>query len=220
MIAALVAAAATAAPASPLPDYRPGDAFVFSDGRVERVRRVEGDRVTWSGLGSRTYARSRNPVVPVLAWSLSGAEGERQVSAGAERLWPLRPGSSARFRVVTQIRQGKGSRRSVAFWKCGVGRETQTAVPAGTFRALPIRCERYSSSSMRLAERIEWDWSPEVGHYVRRRSTLYSNGSIRELTLFAALPAGSATLPRLRALSVAAKSSLQPRAKKISPARE
>ena len=67
LTAALGAAAAPAAPVQP-PDYEVGEAFVFSDGRVERVRRIEGDTVTWSGLGRSTYRRSINPMVPVLAW--------------------------------------------------------------------------------------------------------------------------------------------------------
>ncbi len=61
-----LAAVALAVEATRPPRYRPTDAFVFSDGRVERVIRVQRDRITWSGLSGPSYARDRNFVVPVL----------------------------------------------------------------------------------------------------------------------------------------------------------
>lgn len=190
-----------AAASAQLPDYQVGDAFVFSDGRVEQVRRIEGDTVLWSGLGKNRYWRSRNPITPILAWKVAEAEGKRTVSAAADDLWPLAPGKSVRFRAVTEIRKGRKTRRSVAFWKCATGVAGTVTVPAGTFEAWPIQCDRYSSASMRLAERVSWDWSTELGHYVRRRVTRYSNGATSEIVLEAALPAEIATIQRLKALS-------------------
>ena len=125
-------------------------------------------------------------------------------------LWPLRAGSSARFRVVTEVSRDGKSRRSVGFWTCHVGKAGEVSVPAGTFEAFPIDCERYSPSSMRLVERVQWEWAPEIGHYVSRRTTHFFDGRSTEIALFAALPAGSASLPRLRALSGEAKSGEPP----------
>lgn len=189
----------------PLPNYQTGDAFVFSDGRVEQVRRVDGDTVLWSGLGKSRYLRSRNPIAPVLAWTVAGVEGKRTISGAADDLWPLAPGKSVRFRSVTEIRKGKTTRRSAAFWKCAVGSPGTVTVPAGAFEAWPIQCDRYSSSSMRLAERVSWDWSAELGHYVRRRVIRYSNGATSEIVLEAALSAEIATMQRLKALSERAR---------------
>lgn len=189
-----------------LPDYRTGDAFVFSDGRVEQVRRVEGDRVAWSGLGGGSrYLRSRNPIVPILEWQAAGAHAKQTIGGDADDLWPLQPGKSVRFRSLTEIRKGKRQRRYAAFWKCAVGAAGSVAVPAGVFEAWPIQCDRYSSASMRLIERICWDWSAEVGHYVRRRVTRYSDGATQEIVLEAALPADLATPQRLKALSQRAR---------------
>lgn len=194
-----------AAASAPLPDYQTGDAFVFSDGRVEQVRRVDGGNVLWSGRGRSRYWRSRNPIAPILAWKVAGVEGKRTISAGADDLWPLVPGKSVRFRAVTEIRKGQKTRRSVAFWKCAAGLPRVVTVPAGTFEAWPIQCDRYSSASMRLAERVSWNWSAELGHYVRRRVTRYSNGAMNEIVLEAALSAEIATMPRLKALSERAR---------------
>ena len=65
---ALLAAAATLPGPVALPQYQPGDAYVFSDGRVERVVAADGARMTWSGLSGASYKRSRNFIVPVLQW--------------------------------------------------------------------------------------------------------------------------------------------------------
>ena len=200
----ILLALAAAAAAPELPSYEPGDAFVFSDGRVERVRAVAGDRVTWSGLGRNRYERSRNPVVPILAWKVAGVAGRREVGSAAARLWPLAPGKTVRFSAVTEV-EGKDGRRSSAFWKCGVGRPGSVTVPAGTFEAWPIQCERYSAGTMRLIERVQWDWAPELGHYVRRRTTLYADGTSSEIGLTAALLGDEASTARLRALSASAK---------------
>ncbi len=200
VLLAAAAAAATLA-AAPLPAYAPGDAFVYSDGRVERVLSVAGDTIEWGGLGASHYRRNVNPVAPILAWRFNGGEGRRIVGRGAESLWPLLPGRSARFSVVSRIDRGGHVRRSVALWSCRVGRPGRVEVAAGAFDTLPIQCERYSPGTMRLAERVVWDWSPDLAHYVRRTVTLYANGSTSRIGLVAALSGETATLPRLAALS-------------------
>lgn len=58
---------------------------------------------------------------------------------------------------------------------------------------------------MRLAEHISWDWSPDVGHYVRRRAVRYANGASNEIVLKAALSGEVADVERLRALSERAR---------------
>ena len=205
MMLVLLAAAASAVATAPLPAYDPGDAFVFSDGRVERVITNDGGSVEWGGVGDSRYRRDVNPIVPILAWRFNGGEGRRSVSRGAAALWPLAPGRSARFSVVTQISRGGKVRRSVALWSCEVGRPAQVRITAGVFDTLPIQCDRYSPNSMRLAERVVWQWSPDVGHYVQRTVTLYADGSTSHIDLVAALPGASATLARLAALSQRAR---------------
>lgn len=201
-----------AAAGAPLPDYQAGDAFVYSDGRVEQVHRVEGDTVLWSGLGRGSrYLRSRNPIVPILQWQAVGTQATQTIAGHADSLWPLVAGKSVRFRALAEIRKGKTKRRYTAFWKCMVGATGKVAVPAGVFDAWPIQCDRYSSTSMRLVERISWDWSAELGHYVRRRVTRYSTGATQEIVLEAALSAEIATPQRLKALSEHAVSHRQRR---------
>lgn len=204
------AAVAVAAPAAvPLPEYEPGDAFVFSDGRVERVIDAEGQRMTWAGLSGANYQRSRNFVVPVLRWRSGRATGRREVHGNPDALWPIGKSKSARFRVVTETKANAqaGLKRSVSLWVCKTGKPKVYTVAAGTFDTIPVKCDRYSPTTMRLLEQREWDYAPELGHYVRRVTVSYLRGTTRTAELVAALSGPSASKARLTALARAARKS-------------
>lgn len=205
-LAALATAAAAPLPA-PLPDYEPGDAFVFSDGRVERVIGNDGARLTWAGLSGASYKRSRNFVVPVLEWRSGRATGRREVHGNPDALWPIGKSKSARFRVVTETKANAqaSSRRSVSLWVCKTGKAKLFAVKAGTFDAIPVKCDRYSPTTMRLLEQREWDYAPELGHYVRRVTVNYLRGTAQTVELVAALSGPAATKARLTALARATR---------------
>ncbi|MCL9999249.1 MAG: hypothetical protein NBV68_07695 [Erythrobacter sp.] len=212
--AALASAAAVAVPAPvPLPEYEPGDAFVFSDGRVERVVEAGEMRMTWAGLSGARYKRSRNFVVPVLEWRSGRATGRREVHGNPDALWPIGSGKgggkSARFRVVTETKANSqaASRRSVSLWVCKTGKLKLFTVAAGTYEAIPVKCDRYSPTTMRLLEQREWDYAPDLGHYVRRVTVNYLRGTTRKVELVAALSGPSASKARLAALARAARQS-------------
>lgn len=202
MLTLLAATAALGAPTA-LPRYDPGDAFVFSDGRVERVVADDGDRMVWAGLTGPTYARSRNFVVPVLQWRNGRGTGTRAVRGNPDALWPIDRSKSARFRIITETQATPQSprKRSVSLWVCKTGKTKMLTVPAGTYSTLPVVCDRYSPTSMRLLERREWSYAPELGHYVRRASINYLRGTNSSVELVAALSGPSATKARLTALS-------------------
>ena len=109
-----LALAAVLAPvgAAALPAYEPGVAYIYDNGRVEQVRRVEGRTVTWAARSGRTYSRSVNPVAPILSWSFRGESGVRRVVGDPDGLWPLQPGKQVRFRTVNDLRDEKGRRHA------------------------------------------------------------------------------------------------------------
>lgn len=203
------AALATAMPATPLPRYEVNDAFVYTDGRVERVRSVKGAKVVWSGLNNQRYTRSRNFIVPVLKWRAGRGSGERRIVGNHDKLWPLDGSKRARFRAIaeTKLKAQSRPRRAMTFWTCGSDDMRESTVPAGTFHVVPVRCERYSATTMRLIERIEWEFAPDVGHYVKRSDTDYLRGTKRNISLYAALKGPAAEKRRLAALSKAARQS-------------
>jgi hypothetical protein len=209
---ALLAAAAFAAPVS-LPDYEPGDAFVYSDGRVERVIAADGTRMTWAELSGASYKRSRNFIIPVLQWRSGRGTGTREVRGNPDAIWPIANGKgggkSARFRVITETRAKPQSaiKRSVSLWVCKTGKPKVFTVPAGTYDTIPVKCDRYSPTTMRLLEQREWDYAPELGHYVRRVTVNYLRGTTRKVELVAALSGPAATKARLTAVARAARQS-------------
>lgn len=192
-----------AASTATLPRYRAGDAFVFSDGRVERVIRVRGDTITWSGLTGANYARSRNFAVPVLAWRSGRGNGRREIRGTPGDLWPLGTPRSVRFRVIAETRTKPTAawRRTVTLWTCKSQKARLITVKLGTYEAIPVTCDRYSGTSMRLIERLSWSYAPALSHYVQRSSIDYIRGTKTSIEMTAALTGPAANQRRLAALS-------------------
>jgi hypothetical protein len=205
----LLAAAAILPGAIALPEYEPGDAYVFSDGRVERVVRADGEQMVWAGLSGPSYRRSRNFIVPVLQWRSGRGTGLREVRGDPDALWPITRPRSARFRVVTETKANPqaAAKRSVSLWICKTTKPKAFTVAAGTYSAIPVLCDRYSTTTMRLVERREWDYAPELGHYIRRVSINYLRGTARSVELVAALSGPAASKARLTALARNARQS-------------
>jgi hypothetical protein len=188
-----------------LPQYEIGDAFIYDNGRVEQLVSTAADRLTWSAFEGRKYVRDRNFVVPLLQWETVESHGTREVSPDAAALWPLAPGKTVRFRVVTdvtrQVKEGSDRRRRRAeLWTCRVLPPAAVTVPAGTFDALEIRCEEFSSTTMRLLSEERWYYSEEVGHYVARRWTDLSTGRRGGYSLAAKLRGMEANPRRIRSI--------------------
>jgi hypothetical protein len=204
----IMATAGAAIPASvALPSYNVSDAFVYSDGRVERVKAIRGNRITWAGLNNVGYTRSRNFYTPILNWRFGKGTGRREIVGEADALWPLTKPKTVRFRSVayTKPKPNSGTRRGMTLWTCSSKKPSTIQTPLGAFETVPIICERYSATTMRLIERIEWNYAPSLGHYVRRSSVDYYRGTRSTILLTAALSGPAASLRRLTALSRAAR---------------
>lgn len=203
----IFAALALAAQPVAMPQYRARDAFVFSDGHVERVIKVDRGKVTWAGLSGPAYVRSRNFIVPVESWRARSGIGRRQVFGTPGSLWPVARSQSSRFRVVTEVKVKPAApwRRSVTLWTCQSLKPRVVRLQIGDVSTIPFKCDRYSATNMRLLERLEWDYAPEIGHYVRRASIDYLRGTRRTVDLVAMLSGPAATRRRLAALSRAAR---------------
>jgi hypothetical protein len=192
-----------------LPRYRPSDAFVFSDGRVERVVRVTGDVITWKGLTGAAYTRDRNFIVPVLSWRAGRGVGRRTLKGDPDQIWPMDKPRSVRFRVVAETRSkpGAGWRRTATLWTCKSQKPGKVTITLGTYDTIGVKCDRYSGTTMRLIERLEWDYAPALGHYVRRSAVDYVRSRRTTITLTAALTGPAANQRRLAALSREARRS-------------
>jgi hypothetical protein len=193
--------AGTAVTAVELPSYRAGDTFIFSDGRVETALRMDGRDVIWrSGNGSR-FTRPRNFVIPAVQWETSRTRGRRVVRGDHEKLWPLSERRATRFRTVAEVRSEKEPLRRIAeLWSCRPDGTERLTLKAGTFETRKISCDRYSPANMRVQRRVNWFYSAEVGHYVRRETIEFATGRRSQIDLVAALHGRDANRAAIRSI--------------------
>jgi hypothetical protein len=205
LVACLWLTATAATHATPLPQYELADTFIYDNGRVEQLVSLSGDELTWSAFEKRQYVRDRNFVVPLLHWETVESSGTRQVSPEARALWPLEPGKAVRFRVLTDVtthvKEGSSRRRRRAeLWSCRVMPSAPITVPAGTFEAFEIRCEQFSTNTMRVISEERWYYSEEVGHYVSRNWTDLLSGRRGGYSLVTRLRGIEANPKRIRSI--------------------
>ncbi len=196
---AAIFALAPVAAASPEPvNIEPGAVFVFNDGRVERLVEDRGETQLWATRRGREFVRSRNFTVPILDWKVGPVSGSRTISGKPDSLWPPSEGANSRFRVATDVTREDGkTRRSLQFWTCSAGKFETRTLPFGDAEVLPVSCDRFTPSSMKLIERRTWLWAPEVGHYVQRTLQNFQSGEKNSITLCAKIPARTATDRRI-----------------------
>jgi len=188
--------------AAALPDYRPGETFVFTNKRIARVEKIAGEWVTFSSRNGHRYVRHRNIVLPIMQWAIVGKNGKRALHGDAGALWPLAVGNRARFSVLTTIHDEEKKRnvKSAALWQCHVAALETVSVVAGVFSSYRIICDHYSAHSMRILKRYTWHYSPVVNHYVRREVTNFFTGERDHFELIATLPAEKSNALRIKAL--------------------
>jgi hypothetical protein len=204
-VASLWLAIAGATQAAQLPQYELQDTFIYDNGRVEQLVSASGDTLTWSAFEGREYVRDRNFVIPLLQWGTVESNGTRRASAEARSLWPLEPGKTVRFRVLTdasvQVNEGSSRRRRRAeLWTCRVLAPASITVPAGTFEAHEIRCDRFSPRTMRIISEERWYYSEEVGHYISRSWVDLSTGRRSSYSLVTSLRGIEANPRRIRSI--------------------
>jgi hypothetical protein len=185
----------------PLPVYRQGTTFVYSDGTWETVNAVAPNIVTWknhrgyTSNGTPDFTRRR------IYYQTRTRQGTRTfgpredlIFTGSELLWPLKIGNIASYTETgTWTDKRNGSQHSYrSNWSCEVDGIERVAVPAGEFDAWKITCTRYNVSGRGVQSRPKeiktWYYAPQVGHYVLvTRNYLYDKPSQR-LELLAVLP--------------------------------
>ncbi len=184
----------------PLPSYRRGTTFVYSDGSWETVVSASADEVVWknhlgylsSGSPDFTHRRTR--------WETATRRGERSFGAREDlfaksdtSVWPLAAGKLARFSETGWWSEKEGPEQTYsAQWACEVAGREKVAVAAGTFDTWRINCSRYSASGSRNVSRLwetrQWYYSPIVGHYVLLISKHVEDPEPHRQELLAVLP--------------------------------
>ena len=183
------------------PSYRLGSTFVYSDGRVETVVGLDGDKVRWRNNRGVAFTAYRNFVLPRVAWFSAAESGRGEVAAPPDALWPLAPGKQGSFMAIAAVRYSErpdNVRETVERWDCRVEKAERVSVVAGEFDALKIVCGRSVDDSSPKLTRV-WHYAPRVGHYVRMNDFYDAEELDRHVELVAIRPGGEGWPPAARA---------------------
>lgn len=186
--------------------YPVGTRFVYSGAETHTVIRVEGGRVTWKTSAGDQYVTGRHFGLPERAWRSGTWRATTESTLPREISWPPNEGMDIYFdvtRVEWNQADGKNAQRYVsdASWSCANKGPKEITVPAGTFTAQAILCERSPSPAGDWQKRV-WYYVPVVGHFVRRHDFDGAGQEIAKLELVAILPGGDKALLNGRAGAV------------------
>ena len=185
---------------APLPSYREGTTFVYSDGKWEFIMDASPETVTWKDYrnyissGPRDFTRRRTK------WQTKNRRGTRHYGPRADlpvkseiTLWPLRVGNIAEYTETGTWMDKDGVETNYeSEWSCEVPGTERVSVMAGEFDTWKIVCKRYyvsnNKSRSNLREVKTWYYAPEVGHYALTTSKYYYQKKSQRQELLAVLP--------------------------------
>jgi hypothetical protein len=185
---------------APLPVYKKGKTFIYSNGTWETVTASSQAFVIWRdhrgfvSSGSPDFTRRRAD------WQTKTRQGARQFGPRKDlwikkktSLWPLQIGNVAAYsETSTQRRKDEPEKTSLYNWSCEVAGTERVSVMAGEFETWKIVCKRYSgkkvSSKSSIREIKTWYYAPEIGHYVLTTNQYFTGKSAKRLELVAVLP--------------------------------
>lgn len=174
------------------PVYEVGDAFAYSDGRVETVLRVGSDRVWWRTREGDSQTAHRNFILPRIAWQTAAGSGEATVDLDTDDFWPSIRRKAASFGVSvfwTPADAPGTAVKTTEKWGCRRKGGERITVAAGTFETLPVVCKRSNPRPGTWHTRV-WYYAPAVHHYVRRDDFLDSVEGVQHVELIAIRPGG------------------------------
>ncbi len=153
-----------------LPDYVPGEYFVYDDGTSVLVTSVSGGMVTWKHHNGATSNGYPNFIIPDLTWSTANRSSVGRTGARPDLLWPPTAGKREQFAFTQTIthNDGRAPEQIDRNWTCTVEGTTRVAVPAGEFNTIVFACSRLSTTSGAWRATRRFYYAPELGHYVVR----------------------------------------------------
>jgi peptidoglycan hydrolase-like protein with peptidoglycan-binding domain len=183
------------------PVYEVGDAFAYSDGRVETVLRVGSDRVWWRTRAGDSLTAHRNFILPHIAWQTAVGNGEATVDLNADDAWPSTRRKAVSFGVSvfwTPADAPGTAIKTTETWGCRRKGGERVSVAAGTFETIPVVCKRSNPRPGAWHTRV-WYYAPAVRHYVRRDDLLDGVEGVHRVELVAIRPGGHDWPPAVRA---------------------
>ena len=164
--------------ASPLPKYRPGTTFVYSDGSWETAIKVGSEGITWRNHRGSISTGSQDFIKKRYKWQTKNRYGYREfkqttflMSPPTPSIWPLEMGNKTRFDENGRWFDEYGiEHRYDSFWICEVKGTERISVGAGDFDTWKITCRRYPDkfrSTSKTREYRTWYYAPIINHWVK-----------------------------------------------------
>lgn len=162
---------------APLPKYRAGTKFVYSNGTWETVLKVSSEGVTWKNHRGSISTGSPDFTYKRFKWQTKDRYGYRDfeqtrflMAPRTTSLWPLAVGNKTRFDENGRWFDEFGYEHLYdSFWSCGVMGSEKVSVGAGEFDTWKITCKRFPDkfkSTSKVREYRTWYYAPAINHWV------------------------------------------------------
>ena len=179
---------------SPLPKYRPGTTFVYSDGSWETAIKVGSEGITWRNHRGSISTGTQDFIKKRFKWQTKNRYGYREfkqttflMSPPTQSIWPLEMGNKTRFDENGRWFDEYGlEHRYDSFWSCEVKGTERISVGAGDFDTWKITCRRYPDkfrATSKTREYRTWYYAPIINHWVKefRDYNGYRENRMKEL---------------------------------------
>ena len=180
--------------AAPLPKYRAGTTYVFSDGTSETVIKVSREGITWRSYRGTISTGTPDFIKKRFKWQTKNRYGYREfkqttflMSPPTPSIWPLEVGKKTRFDENGRWFDQLGlEHRYDSFWNCEVKGTERVSVGAGDFDTWKITCKRYPDkfrATSKTREYRTWYYAPAINHWVieERDYNGYRENRMKEL---------------------------------------
>jgi surface antigen len=171
--------------------FRPGDRFVYSDGRIETVVAAEGVLVVWNEGGGQSRTATVNPAFPY--FTRTTGRYDRVAEVGGDHpggLWPLGGGAVQGYNAIVERteRQTGETQLFRSRRECAVQAPATVETPLGPFTAMPVDCRYFSGRRLNPRGTYRYDMVPSLGYWVRHVETDERGVIEREIYLLAIEP--------------------------------
>lgn len=184
---------------APLPKYRAGTKFVYSNGTWETVLKVSSEGITWKNHRNSISTGSPDFTYKRFKWQVKDRYGYRDfeqtrflLAPRTTTLWPLAVGNKTRFdengRWFDELEY---EHQYDSFWSCRVTGTEKVSVGAGEFDTWKITCKRFPDkfkSTSKVREYRTWYYAPSINHWVLETIDYNGYRENRRKELVAILP--------------------------------
>ena len=163
-------------PPASLPQWGVGDRITYSNGRSEKVTKVDRNKVYWKKTQTTKFETSNNFIEPELHYeSKTKIRDKKVISFGGSKhpdtLWPLKIDNSVSFyyhQGFTNLKIGRNfPTKRMKQMKCRVDDTATVQVLAGKFDTYVVKCHKVTSKQNKGTE-YTYYYAPSLGHWVLR----------------------------------------------------